>query len=422
MNFSLPYGKSEIGITIDDSFHPYLLPEKGPKSLGSPENALLDKLRNPIHSKPLKKLAKAADRVGIIVNDITRPTPTAFILPFVLAELAHVKKENITFFIATGSHREGTPGELDQILGTGISSSYRVVQNNALDDSRYTHLGKGKFGNDILIHSGLLACDVLVSIGFIEPHFFAGFSGGMKNIMPGMAGMESIMSNHSAKMINDSKATWGITDGNPIWEEVNAVSDLFPKTFLINVTLNQNKEIDNIFCGDADLAHRTGCDYVKQASMVAVPHPFDVVITTNSGYPLDINLYQTVKGMSTAAQIVKPGGAIIVFSECPDGIPEHGCYRELLAGAESADDLLKQIYAFETPIPDQWQAQIQAKILRKAEVYLYSDNLTDSQIKACLLKPFRDFRKLLEGITAKKGSDLSICVAPRGPLTVPFID
>jgi len=161
---------------------------------------------------------------------------------------------------------------------------------------------------------------------------------------------------------------------------------------------------------------------VKETAMSAVPHPFDVVITTNSGYPLDINLYQTVKGMSAAAQIIQPGGDIIVFSECPDGIPKHGCYGELLARADSADDLLRQIHTAEAPIPDQWQAQVQAKILKQADLHLYSENLTDAQITSCLLQPFRNFDKLLGEITAKKGKDISICVMPRGPLCVPYCD
>jgi nickel-dependent lactate racemase len=422
MEFKLPYGKKSIPIEIDDNYHPYLLQEKPSKDLKDPGEALRHGLQHPLGTPALRDFAGGSDKIGILINDITRPTPTSYILPYILAELAHIKSENITLFIATGTHRASTPLEIEQILGSSIASKYRVIQNDARDASQYTHLGKTQFGHEILIHSEVVACDTLVSIGFIEPHFFAGFSGGMKNILPGMASIKTAMGNHSAEMIDNPNATWGVTDGNPIWEEIHSVREHFPRLFLVNVTLNEEKEIKHSFCGEPDRAYRAGCESVKDTAMAAVPHPFDVVVTTNSGYPLDINLYQTVKGMSTAAQIIKPGGDIIVFSECPDGIPEHGCYGELLAGANSADDLLRQIYASEEPIPDQWQAQIQAKILKKANVHLYSQNLTDVQISSCLLNPFRDFDQLLSEIIADKGEGLSICVAPRGPLVVPYIN
>ncbi len=424
MKYKLPYGLRDISIEIDDEHEPYLLEGQERPSIKNLADLLLRNLRKPINMEPLRQLANQASRVGIIVNDITRPTPTALLLPSILAELEAVDQENLIFFIATGSHRECSKTELIKILGKEVFESYRVIQNQPSARKKYTDIGVSKYGNQIQVHTELLECDLLISIGFIEPHFFAGFSGGLKNILPGMAGLNSIMANHGWQMMDNRQAAWGVTDSNPIWAEINSLKPLLPNTFLVNVTLNQQDEIDNIFCGDVDIAHRRGCDYVKAASMVELPHLFDVFITTNSGYPLDINLYQTVKGMSAAAEAIRPGGSIIIFSECSDGIPDHGCYGQILKKSKSADDLLESIKNFEHPVQDQWQAQIQAKILKKAEVFIYSDQLTDQQIRLSLLKPFDDFDMLLDGLLKSKMRKFDkpkICVSPRGPLLVPFL-
>lgn len=420
MKFNLPYGRANIEIEIDNKYDPFLLPQKDSIALKDPNNVLQEKLRNPINLAALRDLAKPSSRVGIIVNDNTRPTPTAFLLPTILHEIEQVHKENITFFVATGSHRKCSNEELRRILGNGVATKYPVIQNDATNPSEFEYIGKSKYGNDIFINSKLMRCDLLISIGFIEPHFFAGFSGGLKNVLPGMASIESIMANHSPRMVDNSNATWGITDGNPIWEDINSLKPLVPQIFLVNVTLNPEKEIDQIFCGDVDKAHREGCAHVRNSSMVEVHNLFDVVITSNSGAPLDMNLYQTVKGMSAAGQIVKPGGAIVVFTECADGIPEHGCYKKLLREANSADELLENIYTSGKPVPDQWQAQIHGKLLKKANIFIFSKNLSDHEIRACLLKPFDNLPDLLASVSKSNSTGLKICIAPMGPLCVPY--
>jgi nickel-dependent lactate racemase len=282
-------------------------------------------------------------------------------------------------------------------------------------------MGTTSRGHDVWLNQELVECDVKILTGFIEPHFFAGFSGGGKAIMPGMAGQHTVLGNHDAGMVGDPKATWGVTWGNPIWEEVREVALRAGNVFLLNVTLNRDKRITGVFAGDLDAAHTAGCAFVKETAMVPAPHPFDVVITTNSGYPLDLNLYQSVKGMSAAAQVVREGGAIIVAADCWDGIPEHGLYGQLLREADSPQALLDTVCAPGFLKQDQWQAQIQALIQLKADVYVRTDNLTTEQIEMALFRPSHSIEETVSELLGKYGPQTSICVLPEGPQTIPYI-
>ncbi|HEY3340441.1 MAG TPA: nickel-dependent lactate racemase, partial [Anaerolineae bacterium] len=377
-------------------------------------------------------------RVGVIFSDLTRPTPNSIILPALLDELAAggVPRDAITLFNALGTHRPNTDAELRTMLGESIVDAYRIVQNNAFDPSTQVHLGTTRRGNDIWLNRELLECDFLILTGFIEPHFFAGFSGGGKAIMPGMAGLRTVLGNHNAEMIGHPHATWGITWGNPIWEEAREValkvsgasgvtnppsSSHISRVFLLNVTLNKDKRITGVFAGDLDEAHTRGCAFVRQTAMQPVPQPFDIVITTNSGYPLDLNLYQTVKGMCAAAQVVKPGGAIIAAAECSDGIPDHGLYGSLLRESSTPRELLNRINASSVPQQDQWEAQIQAIVQLKAEVYLYSGGLSDAQITSALLKPCHHIEETVYELRQRYGPGATLSVLPEGPQTVPYV-
>lgn len=240
-------------------------------------------------------------------------------------------------------------------------------------------------------------------------------------VMPGMAGQKTVLGNHGATMIADPKATWGITHGNPLWEEVREVARKVNPTFILHVALNKDKKITNVFAGDFDTAHTTGCAFVKETAMVAVPQPYDIVITTNSGYPLDLNLYQAVKGMSAAAQVVRDGGSIIVAADCWDGIPDHGLYGELLQESDSPQALLDTIFAPGFLKQDQWQAQIQAQIQLKADVYVRTNNLTGQQIETALLKPCHSIEATVSELLKKYGPEASICILPEGPQTIPYV-
>ena len=420
MDIKLAYGKIGIDLTLPDDANITLVEPKFAPALPDPVAALRRALQHPLESAPLRDLVSSADRVAIVFSDITRPTPNHLLIPAILAELPHVPPEHIILCNALGTHRPNTLEELSRLLGVEVAQRYRIEQNNAFDPATQTYLGKTSRGHDLWINTAYLEADVKILTGFIEPHFFAGFSGGPKAVMPGMAGQRTVLGNHDARMIGDPNATWGITWGNPIWEECREAALKTSPTFLLNVSLNRNKHITGVFAGDLDAAHTAGIQFVRETAMVPVTAPFDIVITTNSGYPLDMNLYQAVKGMSAAAQVVCDGGAIIIASECSDGIPDHGLYGQLLREAGSPDELLQNIYAAPEPRQDQWQAQIQARIQQKADVYVYSDYLTPEQIEGALLKPCLDIPATIEELRRQFGPNARIGVLPEGPQTVPY--
>ena len=302
-------------------------------------------LAAPIHSAPLAERVKPGDRVVIAHSDITRATPNLRILPVLLAELeaAGVRREDITLLNALGTHRQQTPAELRAMLGDFVVDHYRCLQHDAYDDGSLVSLGHTTFGHPVRLNRLLLEADFKILTGFIEPHFFAGFSGGPKGMLPALAGAESVLTNHGYAMINDPRATWGVCEGNPIWEEMREMALKVTPTFLLNVALNVEKQITGVFAGDLLAAHRAGRDFVRQNAMVKVDAPYDVILTTNSGYPLDQNLYQTVKGMSAASQVIRQGGAIVMAAGCEDGLPDHGLYASLLAEAGSPDAILAML-------------------------------------------------------------------------------
>lgn len=421
MQVRLAYGKTGLNLVLPDDANITVVENRYVPALPDPIAALRDALRRPIQQKPLRELAKFGDSVAIIFSDITRPTPNHLILPAILAELDHIPPESILLCNALGTHRPNTPDELRRMLGDHLVDTYRIEQNNAADQSTQVHLGKSSFGHDIWINRAYMQADVKILTGFIEPHFFAGFSGGGKAVMPGMAGQQTVFGNHDAGMIANPNATWGVTHGNPIWEEAREAALMSNPNFLLNVTLNRDKQITGVFAGQLEAAHDTGIEFVHQSSMIPVAEPCDIVITTNSGYPLDLNLYQSVKGMSAAEQIVCPGGSIIIAAECSDGIPDHGLYGQLLREADSPAALFDSIMQASATRQDQWQAQIQARIQQKADVYVYTQNLTEQQIRDALLLPCVDIAQTVDMLRHKYGRDARIGILPEGPQTIPYL-
>ncbi len=421
MTIKLAYGKKGLQISLDDRLKVSVLEPRHEPGLADPRSALREALRNPRGCRPLREIVRAGQKIGIVFSDITRPAPSHLVIPALLAGLDHVNPSDIVLFNALGTHRPNTDAELRGMLGDGIFDSYRIVQNSAFDPATQVFLGKSNRGHEIWLNRELVECDIKILTGFIEPHFFAGFSGGGKAIMPGMAGLRTVLGNHDAAMISSPAATWGVTRGNPIWEEIQEVAGRLEPTFLLNVTLNRAKEITGVFAGDWQTAHAAGCKSVREKAMVPVPTRFPIVITTNSGYPLDLNLYQSVKGMSAAAQVVEPGGAIVVAAECWDGIPEHGLYGKLLREAGSPEQVLRTVCAPGFLAQDQWQAQIQAQIQAKAEVFVYADGLTDEAIVASLLRPCRSIEGTVDRLVDRYGTEAAIAVLPEGPQTVPYV-
>ena len=421
MIVKLAYGKSGLELNLPDKLDVTIVKPKYIPGLENQSVAITEALRNPISEKPLKDCISSQNKIAIVFSDITRATPYPLILPALLGELNHVPDENITFFNATGTHRFNTKEEQNQILGKNIIDRFKIIQNDSNDRDSHIEVGTTSTGNDIWLHKEFVFSDFKILTGFIEPHFFAGFSGGGKAAMPGLAMLETILRNHNAKNIDDKKSTWGITTGNPIFEEIKEAANFVTSTFLLNITLNRDQKITGVFAGDLSEAHAGGCAFVKETSMVPVKQPFDIVISSNSGYPLDLNLYQSVKGMSAASQVVKQGGSIIIIADCWDGIPDHGEYGKMLAEAENIETLLETIRKPGYLRQDQWQAQIQALVLHKADIHFYSRNLSEQQIQNAHLKPCKNIEETVADLLNKYGKETKICILPEGPQTIPYL-
>jgi nickel-dependent lactate racemase len=418
---NLAYGRKGLVVNLPDAvevIYPRFVP-----GLIDETASLRQALRQPIGSPALANLVKAQDQVVIVHTDITRATPNRRILPILLDELQEsgIASENITLLNGLGTHRKQTESELREMLGGEIVDRYRCLQHDCQDDTNLVSLGVTSLGHPVRVNRTYLEADVRILTGFIEPHFFAGFSGGPKAILPSLAGVESVYTNHGLSMIANPNATWGITNGNPIWEEMREVALRTHPTFLLNVALNVRREITGVFAGELLLAYAAGCDFVQEHAMAPVASPYDIVLTTNSGYPLDQNLYQSVKGMSAASQVVRQGGAIIMAAACEDGLPAHGLYAELLRRGGSPQGVLAMISQPGFIAQDQWQVQIQAQIQSRAEVFVFSDGLTDSQIAGALFTPCRDIAAEIQRLLDRYGPQARICVLPEGPQTIPYL-
>jgi nickel-dependent lactate racemase len=421
MDIKLAYGRTGLWVDLPDDAH--VIRPRWVRGLPDEADAIRAALRAPIASAPLAAKVKPGDKVVVTHSDITRATPNDRILPVLLAELeaAGVAREDITLLNALGTHRRQSEAELRAMLGDSLVDRYRCEQHDAWDDASLVSLGTTAHGHPLRLNRRLVEADVKILTGFIEPHFFAGFSGGPKGVLPALAGAESVLTNHGCEMIAHPQATWGVTEGNPLWEEMREAALRASPTFLLNVALNARREITGVFAGDLLAAHAAGCAFVRETAMVKVDVPYDIVITTNSGYPLDQNLYQAVKGMSAAARTVRWGGAIVMAAACEDGLPAHGGYAALLAEGGSPQGVLSLLARPGFEAQDQWQVQIQALIQLHAEVHVYSDGLTGEQIRGALFTPCRDVAETVRCLRERYGAGARVCVLPEGPQTIAYL-
>jgi nickel-dependent lactate racemase len=383
---------------------------------------VFEALEKPIGCPPLKDWIKPGHSICIVFTDITRATPNHRLIPWLLEYLDGVPRDRITLLNGLGTHRPNSRAELEELLTPAVVASYRVLNHEPENPAELVKFGSTRDGTPALLNRHLVEADVRIITGFIEPHFFAGFSGGPKGIMPGVAGLDTVMSNHGAANIADPSSTFGITEGNPIWEEMRDIALRPGPSFLLNVALNDTRQITAVFAGDLIAAHRSGCAFVKKSAMQEVPAPFDIVVTTNSGYPLDRNLYQAVKGMSAGARILKPGGLLILACECRDGVPANSSFDQLLRSASSPEEILARLTTPGFVRPEQWQAQIQSLIQRKARVLLYS-SLSEEHVRAAHLSPCKNIGAEVHKALSQSsnGNPFRIGVLPQGPLTIPYL-
>lgn len=415
--FKLPYYKGHIYCTIPDELVAGVLVSKTESYVPtmSEQELVRDALNNPINSLPLCELAKSKKHIVIISSDHTRPVPSHITMPILLEEIRKYNKDvKITILIATGMHRPTTHEELVNKYGEKIVKEEEIVIHNAYEDSDMTFKGILPSGGELWVNKLVDEADLLISEGFIEPHFFAGFSGGRKSVLPGIASKKTVLWNHNAKFIANKNSRAGNLEDNPIHKDMLFAAKQVKLAFILNVVINGEKKIIKAFAGDLEQAHKHGCELVKEIAQVK-PIYSDIVITTNGGYPLDQNIYQTVKGMTAGEACVNKGGVIIICSSCADGTGGDFFYK-LLAdnpSAEVAYQKLNDVDPKDTEF-DQWEAQILARILCKANIIIVSDKCDPKIITSMHIKHAYTLEEALEKARSIVGKDKKITVIPDG--------
>ncbi len=386
----LDYGSEGVPLNLEGLNATILRPHYI-EGLPNEHAAFIESVRNPYGTHPLRELVTVDESLAVVIPDLTRALPNDRLLPWLFEELQGVKRENVTIIVGTGTHRGNTDEELLQMVGPEIMGKYRIINHDSRNSNTLLRAGRSPYGYDVFYTADYVKADRRILMGFIEPHFMAGFSGGYKATFPGIADLEAIQTYHGFTNIAHPKSTWGILEGNPTQNHVRAAGELLPVDFLVNVTLNTDRQITGYFCGEVTSAHEAGCVFSRETAMVRVEETFPIVVTTNSGFPLDLNLYQSVKGMSAAHPITTKDGLIITASRCNDGFPEHGAFKSQVLRWASVEEAWATIRNPDFREPDQWQTQKLLQILQTCRVSLFSE-LDPELVRRAHLIPIKDVR------------------------------
>ena len=415
--FCIPYDHDCLTLSLDPArIRAVLEPAPVETEAGkSEQEQVLDALAHPIASPLLSDLARSARRVLILTSDHTRPVPSAITLPLLLAEIRrHNPDAAIKILVGTGFHRLTTPDEMEAKFGANLVRQEDFIVHDSRDKQHMVFKGTLPSGGALWLNDLVDWADLLIAEGFIEPHFFAGFSGGRKSVLPGIAAAETVLANHCAEFIASDRARTGILDGNPLHQDMLFAAKQAKLAFILNVALDAEKKIIGAFAGHPDQAHRAGCDWVGRRAEVRRQEA-DIVITSNGGYPLDQNIYQAVKGMTAGEACVRPGGVIVMVAACADGHGGEAFYR-WFADAASPADVTRKILAIDrqNTLPDQWEAQILARILEHCTVILVTDRCDPQLVRAMHLEQADTLEQAMAMARQKAGEDAGLVVIPDG--------
>lgn len=413
----IPYDTGHLVLPLEAGENVQVLvpPTAGYHPDGTPEEIVRRGLNSPVASPPLPELVRGKNNIVIITSDHTRPVPSRITLPILLAG---IKKANpqaqITLLVATGMHRPSTPEELAHKFGRVVLDQVTVINHRAEANEEMSFLGTLPSGGELWINKLAVEADLLIGEGFIEPHFFAGFSGGRKSVLPGIASRKTVLFNHNSRFIDSLYARTGIMENNPIQKDMVWAAQQAKLAFILNVVINAQKEIIHCVAGNPLEAHYAGCEFVRKLTAVKA-QPADIVISTNGGYPLDQNVYQSVKGMTAAEATAKPGAAIIMAARCRDGLGGDYFFHQL-ADQPSPQDTMDKIMATpaEETVLDQWESQILARILIKHKVIMVTDPSLAGYIRQMHMDWAPTLEEALSKARAAKGTNASITVIPDG--------
>ncbi len=413
----LKYGKEEVQLPIQDKNIIKILNPEKQEVLLNPENKLRELLKNPIGCPSLRELIfqKKASKILIIVNDITRPTPYEIILPPLLDELHQIgiKKENIIFMIATGIHRSNSQEEIKEMFGENIFSAYKFI-NHDCDDPHLKDLGKLKSGNKLWVDPIVSDIDFIITTGVIVPHYFAGFSGGRKSILPGICGRKTIEANHAQMVYHNARA--GNLKGNPVHQEMQEAAEKVGVDFNINVVTDENHKIVEIVAGELLTSWQYGVEVCKKIYLCPIKKKAEVVIASAGGYPKDINVYQAQKALENACHAVKPGGTIILLAECTEEYGE-ATFEKWIEEANTPDDIIKRLK--NKFVLGGHKAYAIARAVKEVEVILIS-SLPQDKVRKLFFIPMKNISQAIEYVQDKYGENFQAYILPSGNTVLPF--
>ncbi len=420
MKVKLKYGKEGISINLPETknFQGVIFPDE-PPVIKDVENEILKSLKNPIDSKPLYNIAKGKKSAIILISDITRPVPNHIILPPILKTLeeAGISRDNIKILIATAIHRPNVGDELIKLVGEYITKNYNILNHFSKRDEDMEFVGYIDNKVPVYINKEYLKADLKILTGFIEPHMWAGYSGGRKSILPGISSIKTLEYMHGPEMVAHPKTSYGILNGNPFHEAGIKIMKLAGADFILNVTLNTEKKITGIFAGDPINAHLSGCKFLEKYCVKYIEKQLDFVITTNSGAPLDCNLYQTVKGMSAVVPVLKKGGTILIASKCFEGLGSSD-FIKTLKYVDTPENFLKKLKNKEFFIPDQWCAQEIYEIIKDFPTWIYTDGIDKETLKKLFFYPVENIENAVFKLLEIYGKEAYWAVVPDGPMVI----
>ena len=418
MRVDLAFGQNGLTINLPEGFRYRVLEARSAVPLDCAEEAVRRALDAPIASPSLREVARDKLSAAISACDITRPVPNRLILPAILSDLEAVgiPRDKVTILIATGLHRPASPAEIREICGEGIASRYHIVNHNARTLAEHRHLGSTTSGTPVYIDERFVSAALHITVGFIEPHLMLGFSGGRKLVAPGLAAQETIKVLHSPNFMRDPRSCEGSIDDNPLHLELLEIAGMARHDFMVDVALARGtgqRPIAAVFAGDPIQAHREGVQFVSQVMLETLDEPVDAVITTGAGYPLDLSFYQSVKGITAASQIVKPGGKILLMAACEEGAGGKE-FAELLAEHRSDRQFMEHI--LHSPVVvDQWQLEKLGLVTHNAEVLYHVPGLPDEFQGSLWGKSYPTADAAVQALTSALAPGATIAVIPEGP-------
>ncbi len=416
MRVRLEYGRTGLEVELPDRNVVKCLGYRAQSPLADPAASLRDCLAHPIGTSPLSEVARGRSSACVVISDVTRPVPNAVLLPPILdiLEKSGIDRERILILVATGLHRPNLGEELVEMVGRQVAEGYAIENHHGQERSEHAYLGESPRGVPIWIDTRYVEADLKITTGLIEPHFMAGFSGGRKLICPGLAALETIKVWHGPGFLEHPNARNGVLQGNPVHEENTWIARHTGCDFIVNTVIDEKRQILSVVAGDMEAAFLEGVRFVEKLVTDTVPEPVDVVVTSSAGYPLDTTYYQSVKGMVTAMEIVKPGGTIILAASMSEGIGS-AAFERLFDENPAIEGFMDRILHTDYFVMDQWQLEELAKVRRKAKVKVVTEGLSPETLSRLFVESTPSIEAAVADALAEYGDKATIAVVPKGP-------